>query len=572
MIQILFALLAGVLTIAAPCILPMLPILLGSSVGQQSKQRPLLIVSGFVVSFASAALFLSFIIQNLGVSPDSIRNVAVFILAIFAVLMIWPHPFELLTTKMSGLINKANQAGSGSGNLSGLILGLVLGIIWTPCAGPVLGAILTLIATQTDSGKASLLLIAYAIGAGIPMLIITYGSQYITTKVRWLAQYSKRLQQVFGVLVLLLAIAMHFQYDTKIQSKLIEYFPAIDLESKLIGNKNPLMPGDQKSIIENNTIYNSATGPLEEKPTDKINLKNFGPAPDFTGIENWLNLPAGKQTLTMSELKGKVVLVDFWTYSCINCIRTMPYINKWYETYKDKGLVIVGVHTPEFAFEKVKENVETAIKRFEIKYPVAQDNNFGTWSAYNNRYWPAKYLINKDGDIVYTHFGEGNYTETENIIRQLLETQGANSGNNNKNDNYNKIKSPEMYFGTSRLEFLTQAQEPSGPIEGSYIFPDKLKLNNFALQGQWQFSPEKITSLSKNAKIRLRFYSGKLFMVASSQKPITLNIVVDGVRQPDVIISASQLYTIYDSNNYSEHTVEITSPEAGLEAFTFTFG
>jgi cytochrome c biogenesis protein CcdA/thiol-disulfide isomerase/thioredoxin len=558
MIQILFALLAGILTIAAPCILPMLPILLGSSVGQQSKQRPLLIVSGFVVSFAGASLFLSFIIQHLGVSPDAIRNVAVFVLAGFALLMIWPTPFELLTTKMSGIINKANQAGSGKGNLSGLILGLVLGIIWTPCAGPVLGTILTLIATQTDSGKAALLLIAYAIGAGIPMLIITYGSQFITTKVRWLAQYSRKLQQGFGILVLLLAIAMFFQYDTKIQAVLVEHFPAFNIESKLIGNQN--------SIIDNNTIYNSATGPMDGKNQDnmKIDFKNLGQAPEFTGIEHWLN----SDPLTMESLKGKVVLVDFWTYSCINCIRTLPYVTKWYDTYKDKGFVVIGVHTPEFAFEKVTDNVATAMKRFGINYPVAQDNNFKTWSAFNNQYWPAEYLIDQNGNIVYTHFGEGNYDHTENAIRQLL---GLDGGSDIKNPQQGKINSPEMYFGTSRLEYLSPAQSPSEKIS-NYTFPTKLNLNNFALEGSWQFFSDHTTSVSKNSKIRLRFSSGKLFMVASANKPVTIHITVDGKQQPDQIIEMSQLYTLFDSNDYSEHTIDITVTDGGFEAFTFTFG
>lgn len=566
MIQILFALLAGVLTIAAPCILPMLPILLGSSVGQQSKQRPLLIVSGFVVSFAGTALFLSFIIQHLGVSPDAIRNVAVFILAIFAVLMIWPTPFELLTVKMSGIINKANQAGSGSGNMSGLILGLVLGVIWTPCAGPVLGAILTLIATQTDSGKAALLLIAYAIGAGIPMLIITYGSQFITTKVRWLAQYSRRLQQIFGVLVLLLAIAMYFQYDTKIQSKLIEYFPAFNLENKLIGDSNPLMPDNRKSIIEENTLYNSATGPVENKPKqmEKINLENMGPAPEFTGIEAWLN----SDPLTLASLKGKVVLVDFWTYSCINCIRTLPYVTKWYDTYKDKGFVVIGVHTPEFAFEKVKDNVATAIKRFGINYPVAQDNDYKTWSAFKNQYWPAEYLIDQKGNIVYTHFGEGKYDHTENVIRQLLNLDG---GSDIKNPQAGEVKSPEMYFGTSRLEFLSPQQSASQKA-ADYIFPSKLNLNYFALSGSWQFSDDKVTSLNTNGKIRLRFSSGKLFMVASSNKPSVIHVTVDGKLQPSVTVEMSQLYTLFDSNDYTEHIIDIETPDAGFNAFTFTFG
>ena len=436
MIQILFAFLGGILTIAAPCILPMLPIILGASVGQTDKKRPLFIVLGFILSFAAASLVLSFIVIHLGLSQNAIRDSAIIILLIFAFFMIWPTPFELLTSRLSGIINGANQVGSSKkGNLGGFLLGLVLGIVWTPCAGSVLGTILTLIATQGTTGRAVVLVIAYALGAGIPMMIIAYGSQFITTKVRFLAQYSRRLQQVFGVLILLLALAMYFQYDTQIENSLTAFFPQSNLESALVGQNmqkemptpssdqpltnNPMpivtttgQPNNQQSTNPKPTTNNSQPTP----PKMNIDFKNYGAAPEFTGIYHWLN----SDPLTMASLKGKVVLVDFWTYSCINCIRTLPYVTKWYDTYKDKGLVVVGVHTPEFSFEKDTGNVQTAINRFGIHYPVAQDNDYGTWQAYNNQYWPAEYLINKDGEIVHEHFGEGEYDVTENAIRELL--------------------------------------------------------------------------------------------------------------------------------------------------------
>jgi cytochrome c-type biogenesis protein len=227
MLQILFAILAGILTIGAPCILPLLPILLGSSIGQTSKTRPFFIVLGFVLTFSVVGLLLSYITTHLGLEPQTLRTVAIIMLGLFALFMIWPLPFEKLMLHLGGFINKANQVGnsSGKGNFGGFVLGITLGIIWTPCAGPVLGSILTLIATSTDTARASILLIAYAIGAGIPMLIIAYGSQYISTKVRLLAKYSRVIQQIFGVLILLLAIAMYFQYDLIIQQRLLDRFP-----------------------------------------------------------------------------------------------------------------------------------------------------------------------------------------------------------------------------------------------------------------------------------------------------------------------------------------------------------
>ncbi len=238
MLQILFAILAGVLTIGAPCILPLLPILLGASVGQQSKTRPLFIVLGFVLTFAAIGLILSFVTTHLGLSPQTLRSVAIFFLAIFGLFMLWPMPFEKLTMHLSGVINKANEltGKSGTGNFGGFALGVMIGIIWTPCAGPVLGSILTLIATSTDTARAAILLLAYAMGAGIPMLIIAYGSQYITTKVRAISKYTRILQQIFGVIILALAVAIYFQYDLVIQTKLLDLFPGWNFANSKIFN------------------------------------------------------------------------------------------------------------------------------------------------------------------------------------------------------------------------------------------------------------------------------------------------------------------------------------------------
>ncbi len=550
MIQVLFAFLAGILTIAAPCILPMLPIILGASVGQKSRLRPLFIVLGFVVSFAAASLILSALVTHLGLSQNFIRNIAIIMLVIFAFFMIWPTPFELLTAKLSGFINKASEVGSSRKGYSGaFILGLVLGIVWTPCAGPVLGTILTLVATQGSGGMASLLVIVYALGAGIPMLAIAYGSQWLTTKVRGLVKYSARLQQVFGVLILLLAIAMYFQYDTVIENKLTAFFPQSGLEQNLV-NKN--------MVVENSSATSSSGD-------EKNKLSNLGTAPEFAGISNWLN----SNPLTKEQLKGKVVLIDFWTYSCINCVRTLPYVTKWYDEYKDKGFVVIGVHTPEFAFEKEKDNVQTAIQRFKIHYPVAQDNDFKTWKAYNNQFWPAEYLIDQNGNIVYKHFGEGNYDHTENAIRELLGLSNPVSKENGQD--LSNVHSPEMYFKLPRLKNLTPEQSAS-EMPQQYSLPQNLALNNFAVEGEWQFGNDH-AGLTKGAgKIRLHFSSGKVFMVAASAKPIGLKILVDGKAQPDVTVSMSQLYTLFDSNDYREHTIEIEIPSAGFEAFTFTFG
>jgi cytochrome c biogenesis protein CcdA/thiol-disulfide isomerase/thioredoxin len=565
MIQILFALLAGILTIAAPCILPMLPILLGASVGQQSRQRPLYIVIGFILSFTLLSFVLSslvdlFIRLNITIVGHQIgpRDIAIFFLAVFGFFMLFPSLFERLTLRLNGIINKANQAaGSETGNLGGFLLGFLLGIIWTPCAGPVLAAVLTLIATQGNTLRSTILLIAYAVGAGVPMLLIAYGSQYASAKIRSISKYSASIQKIFGVLIILLAFAMYMNYDVVVENQLAAILPSTSgLEAKIsLTNDNPM----------NNVNQSAST--TQGSSMETIQFQNYGKAPDFTGIDHWLNTPT---PLTIQSLKGKVVLVDFWTYSCINCIRTLPFVTKWYNTYKNQGLVVVGVHTPEFAFEKVTANVQDAISRFNIQYPVAQDNEYGTWNAYLNEYWPAEYLIDQNGNIVYEHFGEGEYDHTENAIRELLGLS-ANVPTNN-GQNLSQVNSPEMYFETSRLQYLTPQQQPSETAQ-AFALPQSLVLNTFALSGNWQFFNDHAQLMQPDGKIQLHFSSGKVYMVAASTgKPITIQITVDGQAQPDVTVSSSELYTLFNSNNYGDHTLEINIPDPGFEAFTFTFG
>jgi len=279
---------------------------------------------------------------------------------------------------------------------------------------------------------------------------------------------------------------------------------------------------------------------------------NYGPAPEFTGITGWLN----SAPLTMAGLRGKVVLIDFWTYSCINCIRTLPYVTKWYDTYHDKGFVVVGVHTPEFTFEQDANNVKDAIARFGIHYPVAQDNDYATWKAYQNEYWPAEYLIDQSGNIVHEHFGEGEYDVTENAIRALL---GLPAASGSAGPDLNGIQSPEMYFGTDRQQNYVSGATPT-------------TLNTFTLQGQWKFSPQNVQLTGGSGKIVLKFHSGKVYIVASSAIPAVLSITVDGKTQPSVTVKDPQLYILFDSDEYTDHTIEISVPQSGFEAFTFTFG
>ncbi len=305
--------------------------------------------------------------------------------------------------------------------------------------------------------------------------------------------------------------------------------------------------------------------PFTKKETEqKSEQKDVTPAPEFVGITNWLN----SEPLTMAGLRGKVVLIDFWTYSCINCIRTLPYVTGWYEKYKDQGLVIIGVHAPEFAFEKETANVAAALKRYNITYPVAQDNDYKTWSAYHNQYWPAHYLVDKNGNIVYTHFGEGKYTETENKIRELLGQEATASTEPAAKDG---VRTPEIYFGLKRLKNLSTGQESSTTPQ-EYVIPNRIDENTFALSGTWQFDEDKATLIKGPGKIKLYFYASTVHIVAKSATVQSVTAKADDLAPTVIQIHEPDLYTVFQSDQAGPHVLEITIPEGGFEAFTFTFG
>jgi thiol-disulfide isomerase/thioredoxin len=300
-------------------------------------------------------------------------------------------------------------------------------------------------------------------------------------------------------------------------------------------------------------------------PGEESMPRGHRPAPEFSGISAWLNSPP----LTMESLRGKVVLVQFWTYSCINCLRTFPYVTKWYEQYKDKGFVVVGVHTPEFAFEKEPANVETAIKRFGVTYPVAQDNQYLTWRAFGNQYWPAEYLIDKSGTIVATQFGEGSYQQLENAIAKLVGDRMPTA--QTADPDLSAIETTELYLGSEKNEGALVDSQNSAVGERSYTPPDSVPQNRFAFSGIWSLAGDRTTSLADGDEILLRFNAPKVNLVAGSSSPQTVSITVDGTPQPPVTIDGSRLYSLY-SGPRGEHILRLTAPKAGLSTYTFTFG
>ncbi|RRS02720.1 cytochrome c biogenesis protein DipZ [Aquabacterium soli] len=384
---------AGFATVASPCVLPLLPAIVGIST-QGGRLRPLAIVLGFVLSFAGVALLFGASAQVLGLSAQALRDAAAIALLITGVLMLWPPLADRLMASLSrplGWFTEGAQrlgAQDRGGLGGGVLLGASLGVLWTPCAGPVLASILALAAGAGTPAQSAPLLLAYAAGAGLPMLALAHGGRWATTRLRPLARHAGRLRQAFGTMVVATAAAMLAQVDTQAAAWL-----ARTVSSAATSAGEALVPAAQAAPVD-----------VGEH------------APEFTGLGPWINSPP----LSLAQLKGKVVLVDFWTYACVNCIRTLPHLQQLHERYARQGLVIVGVHSPEFAFERDTDNVRAAIKRHGLTYAVAQDNGFATWTAWRNLYWPAQYLVGPDGRVVMRHFGEGGEAALDAAIQRLL--------------------------------------------------------------------------------------------------------------------------------------------------------
>ncbi|MEK9151560.1 MAG: cytochrome c biogenesis protein DipZ [Patescibacteria group bacterium] len=584
---ILFAFLAGLVTIFAPCIWPILPIVLSAGASGGEK-KPLGIVVGLAVSFMLIILALASLVKVIPFDPEALRTLAVFIIGFLGLTMIIPAlgaRLEAAVSRLSGLGGRFTH-NSGTGFGSGFIVGFALGIVWSPCAGPILATIATLAATQAVSFQVVLITFAFVVGVALPLFILAVLGQKVLVKTSFFSRYTKRIQQVFGAIMILAALAIYTGYDRTLQTKILDSFPGYGnflyqfekndaVKQKLDELKGA---GREGAFRDTKTIAQAA----------KSGLANYGPAPEFTGIVNWLNTDT---PLTLESLRGKVVLVDFWTYSCINCIRTLPYLTSWYEKYKDQGFVIVGVHTPEFEFEKKTSNVVEAMKRYKINYPVAQDNDYATWQAYSNRYWPAHYLIDAEGNVRQYHFGEGKYEETEKAIQELLKEAGQKVTadiSNVETEESSGRQTPETYLGSARMErFVSPEAVTDG--EQPFMAPENIRdipKNSFAYAGIWKVEAERAIALA-DAKLVMRFEGKKVFLVmapAVSGQSSTVSVFLDGERvaaalagndvtDGAVTVDADRLYELIDMRGVTgEHTLELRFEGSGTAAYAFTFG
>jgi cytochrome c biogenesis protein CcdA/thiol-disulfide isomerase/thioredoxin len=583
MLLVLLAYLGGVLTILSPCILPVLPFVFARA------DRPFLrsglpMLIGMALTFALVAT-LAAVAGGWAVAANHYgRLAAVALLALFGLALLFPgfgdRLMRPLVTLGGRLSQSADQQGDDASSiLPSLLLGVATGLLWAPCAGPVLGLILTGAALQGANVQTTLLLIAYAAGAATSLaLALLIGGRVFAAMKRSLG-VGEWVRRGLGAAVLVAVVAIALGLDTGFLTNL-SLASTNRLEQGLLDR----LHGQQTKQASTNPA--PAARRAETLPVE-------GMLPSLDGAVEWLNSPP----LSAEALKGKVVLVDFWTYSCINCLRSLPYIRAWADKYRDQGLVVIGVHAPEFAFEKNIDNVKKAVADLKVDYPVAIDNDYAIWRAFNNQYWPAHYFIDAKGRIRHHHFGEGEYDESERVIQQLLAEAGhpqvssnivnvTGIGAQQASADLNAVESPETYLGYERAENFIS---PGGFVrDASHTYADASpQLNQWALKGDWTVSDERATLNAADGAIVYRFKARDLHLVlglANEGKPVRFRVTIDGAApgadhgmdvdaNGDGAITGQRLYQLVrQSGGAKERMFEIRFLDPGAQAYAFTFG
>ncbi|HVP19415.1 MAG TPA: cytochrome c biogenesis protein DipZ, partial [Spirochaetia bacterium] len=559
LVLLAFAFVSGVITILSPCILPVLPIVLSGGIGG-GRARPFGVLAGFVLSFTVFTLTLSAIVRALGIPADALRVAAVVLIALFGIVMLVPQlrdGFERLASRIAsrgGTVSATPGVAGRSARLagfgSGLVVGLSLGLVWTPCVGPIMASVISLALTQQVSGGSVFITLAYTLGTSIPMLAVMLGGRALLTRVPALTRNSANIQKGFGVLMIMMAVAIGLGWDRKFQAAVLAAFPnygtgltaiekapPVDTALKAL---QPARSGRGVASAQTNAAGERLfTGAMDAAPENGV-LGDYGLAPEIATTGMWFNTEGvipmegqpstgGSPPLTMHSLRGRVVLVDFWTYSCVNCVRTLPSLRAWYDTYRSRGLVVIGVHTPEFEFEMKSANVAQAIKDLRVDWPVVQDNDYKQWNAYGNQYWPAHYFIDAKGHVRYFHFGEGEYDVSEKVIQALLKEAGADVGGIVAKPAPDiQAGTPETYLGYDRGRGFASAVDPVFDRPADYR-PARVPGNGeWNLTGRWTITPQYIVPESTGT-LQLGFEAKNVFLVIEPQaRGTTISVSVDG--------------------------------------------
>jgi len=554
---IALAFVAGVVTILSPCILPVLPVVLAGSVSG-GKRKPLGVIVGFVGSFTFFTLTLTLITRALGVPAEWLRWLAAGIMILFGLTMVIPS-FKMFFEKILRVSGAGMRATNEEGFKPGLLLGISLGLVWTPCVGPILATVLSLSLVGQVGIGSFLVMLAYSIGTAIPMFAIMYGGRQLLDRKIWLRNNLERIERGFGVIVVIVGLGILMSFDRALQIWALKVFPGWG--AGLTGFEiNPVVDENLGRLRE------GITGVEYGRPSFEI--LDASKAPELFG-GNWIN---SEPLLFSSNLKGSVVLIDFWTYSCINCIRTIPYLRDWYAKYKDQGFVIVGVHSPEFEFEKNSDNVRRAMAELGVLYPVVQDNDFEIWNAYGNRYWPAHYLVNKEGKVIYTHFGEGQYAETE---RQIVAALGTTAEvMEEPNVPIRAGQTSEIYLGYARAGNYGQNLRDGSVFE--YNLTSSPDNDRVLLRGSWKSHEEYIESAEDEAVMELNFRANKVYLVMSraddTDGTLGVNMAVDGEDKGEIFIDDADKYDLADlGTTFDRHVLRLAA-DKGVRMYAFTFG
>jgi cytochrome c biogenesis protein CcdA/thiol-disulfide isomerase/thioredoxin len=587
-VLLLFALLAGAATAVTPCVLPVLPALLSAS-GTGGRRRPLGIVAGLTLTHTITIVGIASVVDGFGLADGTLRTVAIIVLALFGATLLVPPAGHWIAERMSGLARLSPRS-SGRGFWSGLPVGGALGFVYAPCAGPILAAVISVSASQGTTTRLAAVGVAYGLGSAVVLLALALGGRRVIDRVRRGGR-GAALQRGFGAVMVLTAVLMLTSVDLRFQTALASHLPSFvtnpthglersgAVESRLAGLRGKPKFDDETATAKAKAAASDAALPGVHTPR----LPVLGQAPDFTNTQRWFN----SRPLTMSALRGRVVLVDFWTYTCINCLATLPYLEAWDARYRPAGLTIVGVHTPEFAFEKSGANVAAAIRREGLRYPVVQDNGYGTWNAFGNQFWPAKYLIDDAGQVRYTHFGEGDYEQTEAAIRTLLADAGHRRLGRAARTRGRLLtpgdeSTPETYLGVSRA----QSFSPTGPRRGTHDYaiaaPGALSRGVFSLGGRWAVDDEAARAV-RGAALRARIVAKGVFLVLSSKdgRPRRVHVSLDGkpvgaaragadVHGGTVTVRRQRLYQLVRLRRTQEHVLTLRlDPDVTGYAFTF---
>ncbi|MEO5950552.1 MAG: redoxin domain-containing protein [Candidatus Saccharimonadales bacterium] len=564
MFLLLGAFFAGIITVLAPCVLPLLPIIIGGSISGDvhDKRRPIIIAASLAISLIVFTVLLKATTLLINIPPQLITYISGGIIVGIGIVFLFPVLYEKLILAFN-LQSKSQQLlgkSSGKGAVIGAIItGAALGPVFSSCS-PVYAYILATV-LPVNFGVAMIYMVSYVLGLSLMLLLIGFIGQKFVRKLKFASNPRGLFSRIVAIIFIVVGLLVITGYDKQLQTYVSEHTPFNfdKLSAQLIPSSN----------------RQDAAGVLNVKPYK---------APEFVGLQNWIN----SNPRTLASMKGKVVLIDFWTYSCINCIRTQPYLRDWYSNYKDSGFEIIGVHAPEFSFEKNPANVQDAAKKANLTYPIALDNDFSTWNAYQNQYWPGSYLIDKEGNVRRYHGGEGEYKETEEAIRTLLAEDGGTVPDKTTSALSAQVpvtdaQTPETYLGTKRASNFTGSPRL---VQGTNTFtPASLdRINEWTLGGQWQVAPEGITAV-KDSTLTFRFAAKEMYVVTANKvanasmqvilngKPISqTKFAGDDVKDSSVTINEAQLYRLVKLNSFGkDNAVELKVP-AGVQLNVFTFG